>query len=149
MTLGSFVKLYSFPVVVAITVLAFSGTAAAADQPGAAASGAAPTIVGSGDYLGCASCNSAAAACDSCGKVRKGHCHKSCTPYQTHLCPGACFGYFQTQWHRWDAACPIPYQGAGLTDSPVRATPPVAAPKTTSSDGAIPKPLPVVPVPGK
>jgi len=136
-------KLYSVPVVVAVTLFGFVNVSAAADQPGAPA--AAPTMVE--DFRGCATCNSAAAACDSCGKVRKSHFHhhKTCTPYVTHLCPGACFGYFQTQWHRWENVCPIPYQGVGLTDSPVRAAPPilptVVAPKAGGSDG----PLPVVP----
>ena len=153
MTLGSLVRLFSLPVAVAITALGFSGTVRAADQPGTAA--AAPTMVG--DYLGCATCNGAAAACDSCGKVKKSlfHHHKTCTPYQTTLCPGACFGYFQTQWHRWENVCPIPYQGVGLTDAPARATPaipPVVVPKATGSDGPVPKPLPMVPTvpaPGK
>ena len=154
MTLGSILRLFSLPVAVAITALGFSGVARAADQPGAAS--AAPTMVG--DYRGCATCNSAAVACDSCSKVHKSlfHHHKTCTPYQTTLCPGACFGYFQTQWHRWENVCPIPYQGVGLTDAPLRSSPlvapPVVAPKTTGSDGPVPKPLPMVPtvpVPGK
>ncbi len=155
MTLGSILRLFSLPVAVAITALGFSGVARAADQPGAAAIAGAPAMAG--DYLGCATCNGAAAACDSCSKVRKSlfH-HKTCTPYQTTLCPGACFGYFQTQWHRWENVCPIPYQGVGHTDTPLRSAPPVAAPvvapKTTGSDGPVPKPLPVVPTvpaPGK
>ena len=150
MTLGLLVRLFSLPVAVAITALGFSGTVRAADQPGTAA---APTMVE--EFRGCATCNSAAAACDSCGKVKKSlfHHHKTCTPYQTTLCPGACFGYFQTQWHRWENVCPIPYQGVGLTDAPARATPaipPVVVPKATGSDGPVPKPLPMVPtVPGK
>jgi len=145
-------KLYSVPVVVAVTVFGFANFASAADQPGAPAA-AGPTMVE--DFRGCATCNSAATACDSCGKVRKGHFHhhKTCTPYVTTLCPGACFGYFQTQWHRWENVCPIPYQGVGLTDSPVRAAPPanvVLPPKTAGSDVPLPKNLPMVPmVPGK
>ncbi|MFO0805123.1 MAG: hypothetical protein U0791_18610 [Gemmataceae bacterium] len=145
-------KLFSVPVVVAVTVFGFANFAAAADQPAAPAI-AGPTMVE--DFRGCATCNSAAAACDSCGKVKK-HCHgchKSCTPYVTTLCPGACFGYFQTQWHRWENVCPIPYQGVGLTDAPVRAAPPanvVVPPKTLGSDVPLPKNLPMVPmVPGK
>jgi hypothetical protein len=27
-------------------------------------------------------------------------------PYAVNLCPGACFGYFQTQWRSWDEVCP-------------------------------------------
>lgn len=145
-------KLFSAPVVVAVTIFGFVNAASAADQP-AAPVGASPTMVE--DFRGCATCNSAAAACDSCGKAKKAwfHHHKTCTPYVTHLCPGACFGYFQTQWHRWENVCPIPYQGVGLTDAPVRAAPPVnvvVPPKTVGSDVPLPKNLPMVPmVPGK
>ena len=147
-------KLFSVPVVVAVTVFGFVNFASAADQPSAPAA-AGTTMVE--DFRGCATCNSAASACNSCGKVKKHchglHCHKSCTPYVTTLCPGACFGYFQTQWHRWENVCPIPYQGVGLTDAPVRAAPPavpVVVPKTTGSDVPLPKNLPMVPmVPGK
>jgi hypothetical protein len=147
-------RLFSYPVVLAVTVFGFASFASAADQPGAAA-GPLPTMVE--DFRGCATCNSAAAACDTCGKVRKSNLFhkKSCIPYQTQLCPGACFGYFQTQWHRWENVCPIPYQGVGLTDSPARATPAVpqvpgvVVPKVGGSDGPLPKPLPMVPtVPG-
>jgi hypothetical protein len=145
-------KLFSVPVVVAVTIFGFVNAASAADQPAAPAA-ASPTMVE--DFRGCATCNSAAAACDSCGKARKSllHHHKTCTPYVTQLCPGACFGYFQTQWHRWENVCPIPYQGVGLTDAPVRAAPPanvVSPPKTVGSDVPLPKNLPMVPmVPGK
>jgi len=146
----SLFRVFSIPVAVTVTVLGMSDVLAAADQPGAAPK--APTMVE--DFRGCATCNSAAAACDTCGKVHKSlfHHHKTCTPYQTTLCPGACFGYFQTQWHRWENVCPIPYQGVGLSDAAVRSGPPVLVPKTTGSDGPIPnpKPLPTVPmVPGK
>ncbi|HSQ57814.1 MAG TPA: hypothetical protein VLM40_18975, partial [Gemmata sp.] len=33
-------------------------------------------------------------------------------PFAITLCPGACFGYFQTQWRKWDDVCPIPYIGS-------------------------------------
>ena len=32
--------------------------------------------------------------------------------------PGACFGYFQTQWRKWDDVCPYPCQGIGVSDAP-------------------------------
>jgi len=38
--------------------------------------------------------------------------------YPVNLCPGACFGYFQTQWRKWDEVCPYPYLGQGVTDAP-------------------------------
>ena len=56
-----------------------------------------------------------------CATGRCGHSlfgHKPCKPYNTQLCPGACFGYFQTQWTRWEDVCPLPYQGVGLSDAP-------------------------------
>jgi hypothetical protein len=128
-------KLFSFPVVVALTVFGFASSANASDA----------------EFLGCATCNSASSACDSCKVKSLFHgFHKPCKPYQTKLCPGACFGYFQTQWHRWDNVCPIPYQGVGMSDTPRASRPgvspaPVTLPKTLGSD----MPLPNVPkVPG-
>jgi hypothetical protein len=153
-----FLRMLSIPFAVAVTAIGLSGKVMAADQAAAPAIAATPTMVS--DFKACESCNSAAAACDSCSKL-KGHLHllggcghKKCTPYQTTLCPGACFGYFQTQWHRWENVCPIPYQGVGLTDAPLRNAPAATAPviptvptpKTGSSD----TPLPKVPtIPGK
>jgi hypothetical protein len=153
MTLGSSMRLFLLPVAVAITVLGYSGTASAADQPAIAAG---PAMVGA-PAAGCATCNATPANCNTCGNANKSIFHrtKTCTPYQTHLCPGQCFGYFQTQWHRWENVCPIPYQGVGLTDAPVRAgpatnIPPAAAPKNTGSDVPVPKGLPTIPTtPGK
>lgn len=143
-------KLFSVPVVVAVTVFGFASFASAADEAGEQPGGVRSAPSMAGDYRGCATCNSAATACNSCGKLKK-HFHKCCTPYQTTLCPGACFGYFQTQWHRWENVCPIPYQGVGLTDTPARVAPPApVVPKTTGSDVPLPKNLPMVPmVPGK
>lgn len=154
MTLGSMLRLFSLPVAVAITAIGFSGLAVAADQPGAAPLGAAPTMLagpGSVGGAGCATCGTASAGCNTCNAHKSLlHHHKTCTPYQTTLCPGACFGYFQTQWHRWENVCPIPYQGAGLSDAPVRASPAVTAPTLapkTGSDVPLPKALPTIPVP--
>lgn len=142
-------SLFSFPAVVAITALAFSGYASAADQ----AAIAAPAIAGApaAAGAGCPACaGGAAQACDTCGKSRLSlsifHRTKTCKPYQTQLCPGACFGYFQTQWHKWENVCPIPYQGVGLNDAPVRSATPTspAAPKA-GSDLPVPKALPKIP----
>ncbi|HEV7215241.1 MAG TPA: hypothetical protein VGP33_08955, partial [Chloroflexota bacterium] len=146
-------NLYSFPVVVAITALATSGFVSAADQ--AAVAGPAAIVGAAPGGAGCATCNNAGAAdCATCGKSHRSIFHhtKTCKPYQTQLCPGACFGYFQTQWHRWENVCPIPYQGVGLNDAPVRP----ARPSTTlpipksGSDLPVPKALPKIPsLPGK
>jgi hypothetical protein len=135
--------------------LGSGGAVTAADLPPRVAAPA--TIPDSG--VPCATCNTpstggASSTCTSCGKSGCKHHSK---PYVTHLCPGACFGYFQTQWHRWEDVCPLPYQGVGMNDAPTRTTPPIAAPpvlrpttdpKTTdpkpkTSDTPLPKPAPV------
>jgi hypothetical protein len=39
--------------------------------------------------------------------------HRKPLPTKTiDLCPGACFGYFPTQWRTWDEACGLPGHGA-------------------------------------
>jgi hypothetical protein len=114
-----------------------------------------PTVENSG-Y--CPSCNSGLASfvsglgtCKSCGS------HHSCSscgapllhshtkgPYVTNLCPGACFGYFQTQWRKWEDVCPYPYQGTGVGDAPK--TPAAYLPSgsdripTKKPDGTLPDP---------
>lgn len=94
------------------------------------APGAAPGEVG---LPPCPTCPTPSAGCATghCRPGLLGHAHKG--PYQTYLCPGACFGYFQTQWHKWDEVCPLPYQGLGVTDAPKPPTAAVTPP---------PKPLP-------
>jgi hypothetical protein len=66
---------------------------------------------------------------------------KSKTPYQVHLCPGACFGYFQTQWRRWDEVCPYPYLGMGVNDAPRIPGTPMPPPKSGGGELAPPRPL--------
>ena len=132
MTLVSTIRLFSLPVTVAITAWGLSGLAAAADQP---------VVVAGHSVAGCATCTTGTAPCSNAHKSLFHH-HKACTP---QLCPGACFGYFQTQWHKWENVCPLPYQGVGLTDAPV--IPPAVVPKT-GSDLPVPKPV-VPPVPEK
>jgi hypothetical protein len=94
------------------------------------------TCSGLGSTTGtCQSCqgNKGCATCGSAWfqKHEKG-------PYVVNLCPGACFGYFQTQWRKWDDVCPYPYQGIGVTDAPRPPAP--ALPGTT-----LPGPRPVEP----
>jgi len=146
MTLGTMLKLFSLPVAVAITALGYSGKLQAADQ----AVVAAPAVIGSALGTGtCATCNAAPATCTSCKGIGSLFHHRPCKPYQTTLCPGACFGYFQTQWHRWENVCPIPYQGVGLSDASLRPVPPAVAPapppKSVGSDFPVPKLVPMVP----
>ena len=119
-------------VAAAAVVFGTAGVSAAADKPVAA-----PTVL------------TAVAPCQTCAAPAGAPCGPTCTaakpgcptwipgrvktPYQTKLCPGACFGYFQTQWSKWDDVCPLPYQGQGFTDAPAtRTTPvtPVRAPVT-------------------
>jgi hypothetical protein len=66
---------------------------------------------------GCATCQHGAAAstCPRCSKWLSWHKNKP--PFQVTLCPGACFGYFQTQWRKWDDVCPYPYLGTGASDA--------------------------------
>lgn len=82
---------------------------------------------------GCPTCGGAATAtsgktCATCGSSWFHHHDKG--PYVVNLCPGACFGYFQTQWRKWDDVCPYPYQGIGVSDSPRPPSPAVLTPKT-------------------
>lgn len=143
-----------------------SVSASASDNPPQVV--AAPQVVAGAP---CQTCGPLPAACAS-GKCGHAH-HKHCKhPYVTTLCPGACFGYFQTQWNRWEDVCPHPYQGIGISDAPRPATPsttqpmpltppakvPMGEPKLPNVDpklptldpkkGGLPQPLPL-PVPGK
>src|SRR4029453_12454050 len=89
-----------------------------ATPPGTVA--AAPVSVGASGCESCGSCQHGAirAKCDVCGKLLGSHLHKDKkAPYPVTLCPGACFGYFQTQWRKWDEVCPYPYLGIGVNDS--------------------------------
>jgi hypothetical protein len=94
--------------------------------------GAGPVIVeGEAAPGGCATCQHGAAAgtCSRCAKWLALHKHKGQFPVT--LCPGACFGYFQTQWRKWDEVCPYPYLGTGVSDA-LRVPGPVVAPKAGS-----------------
>jgi hypothetical protein len=107
---------FSTRLILAAAALAWAGGAAdAADvpPPPPVVVGAAPVTVG--EAPGCATCQQ--------GGLFKGHrstcdklLHKK-GPYPVHLCPGACFGYFQTQWRKWDEVCPYPYLGVGVGDA--------------------------------
>ena len=60
--------------------------------------------------------------------------------YPVTLCPGACFGYFQTQWRKWDEVCPYPYLGVGVSDA--MRTPGAAPPRPIpGSELAPPRPV--------
>lgn len=103
--------------------------------------------------VGCSSCGAAQATHGhACGKPACGmswfnwHKHKN-EPFVVNLCPGACFGYFQPQWRKWDDVCPYPYLGKGVSDA---AKPPVlpvkpGSDKPPSKGEPLPGPRPVDP----
>jgi hypothetical protein len=80
----------------------------------------APVVIGDPGSAGCESCQHGAirSKCNACGTLLSSVLPKGRkTPSSVSLCPGACFGYFQTQWRKWDEACPYPYQGIGASDA--------------------------------
>jgi hypothetical protein len=115
---------------VAVTVLVLVGESARAADVSAPPAAAAPVY---GDPAapampGCAACQGGAycqhgairGKCDVCGKLLGSNLHKlkhKKDPFPVTLCPGACFGYFQTQWRKWDEVCPYPYTGTGVSDA--------------------------------
>src|SRR5688572_19255937 len=88
----------------AAIILGSAGTSVAADTPVVAIPA---TVV---NAVPCASCAAPAGAACRANCTTKGcRTHfglRTKTPFQTHLCPGACFGYFQTQWSKWEDVCP-------------------------------------------
>ncbi|HEX4608452.1 MAG TPA: hypothetical protein VH092_09620 [Urbifossiella sp.] len=127
---------------VAALVVGYVGLAVAADEPIRVAP-AAPVVVEP-----CPTCTAgpAGAPCDKAGCTtcgRAGH-RAGCNPKKPvvgQLRPGACFGYFQTQWHRWEDVCPLPYQGVGLADAPrgIPTTGPSGPAVMPKIDNTIPK----------
>jgi len=132
------------PAVAAVLALVSSDSLRAADyqivappvvaQPAAPAAGC-PT---------CAAASSSVGGCKSCGTSWFHHHDKG--PYVVNLCPGACFGYFQTQWRKWDDVCPYPYQGIGVSDAPKPPSP--VLPGVSKPGTTLPGPRPVDPKPG-
>ena len=155
----------------AAVVLAFglSGSASAADITPTPQSGppmaVGPTVQGS-CCASCAlgldrfgACDGGCNTCHTCGQLFHSH---NRGPFVVNLCPGACFGYFQTQWRRWEQVCPYPYQGINVTDAAKSPSPnlPSASdrvPPMKKPDASLPDPrqidpktgLPVIPIPGK
>jgi hypothetical protein len=98
------------------------------------------TTCGAATQPGSTSCKS----CQSCGSSWLHHHDKG--PYVVNLCPGACFGYFQTQWRKWDDVCPYPYQGIGVSDAP---KPPAPVLPGVSKPAGTTLPVPQPADPGK
>jgi hypothetical protein len=65
-------------------------------------------------------------------------------PFPVTLCPGACFGYFQTQWRKWDEVCPYPYLGMGPSGG-AQSTNAPQTPGTGPRPGELTQPRPVDP----
>lgn len=127
----------------AVAAFVWGGSALASDVTPVPA---APVVAGapvSAGEPGCATCQHGAVRgkCDACGKLLGGLLHKDKkAPYPVTLCPGACFGYFQTQWRRWDEACPYPYLGHGVSDAP-RPPAGVLNPRPAGSELTPPRPI--------
>lgn len=132
------IRLFFAPL--AVTAAAFFAPAApAADVYAPPPTGyAAPVNVGS---PGCETCQHGAAkgSCTTCKPPLL--FPNKYKPYQVNLCPGACFGYFQTQWRKWDEACPYPYTGQGVSDAPRPPVPQVNVPRPGPGELNPPRPL--------
>jgi hypothetical protein len=154
MTLLSFARRFAARAVVLVAVLGGSGTALAVDETPAPKAVAVPAMPAGPS---CPTCGGGPAVAGHghgvCGRLGCGVAlfHKKKAPYVVELCPGACFGYFQTQWHKWEDVCPLPYQGVGLSDAPRPAPgyiPPAGQPGTLpgvkpegkGSDAPLPRP---------
>jgi hypothetical protein len=144
-----------------VAASAWALPARAADEPKVAAPAPVYAAPVAGDPAGgtCATCGKSGptVGCSTCGKLLRGHArfgHKNTGPFQVNLCPGACFGYFQTQWRKWEDVCPYPYIGHGQSDAPRRPTqtPParpgeLPAPRPDDAKKGLP-PIPGAPEPG-
>lgn len=149
------VRTFLIPLAVAAAFAWSGSTVSAADvtAPLAPVLSAAPVSVG---MPGCETCQGSAGGdcalckhgavrskCDVCGKLLGSNLHKhkhKNDPFPVTLCPGACFGYFQTQWRKWDEVCPYPYTGIGVSDA-ARPSGGYANPLPPGSGLAPPRPL--------
>lgn len=131
MNLGRFLSRVAARAAATGMAVGYVGLATAADEPVAVAPAAPVADVCPTCTAGPGGSPCQLGGCRTCGGKHRAGCNPP-KPIAGQLRPGACFGYFQTQWHRWEDVCPIPYQGVGVTDAPKRG--PVAAP------GAFPAP---------
>lgn len=142
-----------------IAACAWAVPANAADEPRAAAPVSVTPAYADPAVGTCATCGNSGptVGCSTCGKLLRGHArfgHKNSGPFQVTLCPGACFGYFQTQWRKWDDVCPYPYLGTGVSDAPKPPAPvlpkggaPLTPPRPVEPKMGEPKKVPL-PIPG-
>ena len=124
--------------IVAVAVFAWAGSSARAADVTAPV----PVTVGAPVTIGAPGCETCQhgtpkGSCSTCGKSIL-FPNKNKKPYPVTLAPGACFGYFQTQWRKWDDACPYPYQGHGVSDAP---KPAVMTPPRTGEELNPPRPI--------
>ena len=63
-------------------------------------------------------------------------------PKTVTLCPGACFGYFPTQWRKWEDTCPYPFTTTPIRDSAQLEIPhiPPSSDALPGKNGQIPEP---------
>lgn len=118
---------------------------------GSIAADATPAPTPAAPALG-APCENCAASqpqgCETCDKGCRTplfgglHTHKVKVPY---LCPGACFGYFQTKWNRWEDVCSHYYQGVNVSDAPKPVVPEAKRPPMPKPLGTGPMPTPMPP----
>ena len=136
MSIRSFLARHAMKAI-AVAVFAWAGSTASASDP-YISPGAGPVAVGA---PGCETCQHGAAR-SSCTTCKPSLLFpKRNQPYPVNLCPGACFGYFQTQWRKWDEACPYPYVGQGLSDAPKPPIPVVNVPRPGAGELNPPRPL--------
>jgi hypothetical protein len=129
----------------AVLILLGLGTASAADGPLPACGTPALMIQPGG---GCSACEVVPMART---KMKSLSCepnwldkHHPLPPRSVTLCPGACFGYFPTQWRKWEETCPYPFT---MNYDPLHPEVP-AIPSSDSwpgKNGKIPDPRPLDP----
>jgi hypothetical protein len=102
---------------------------------------------------GCATCESvspAAAPAHGYGPRERHHARRNQPTCDVYLCPGSCFGYFPTQWRKWEDLCPQTYPGVVIPDATRPGSPypmiPPSSDKLPKANGPIPDPRLVPPM---
>jgi hypothetical protein len=143
-------------ILVAAVIWACGGNASAADNYGVSVYSTAPAALAAGPCAAPAGCATSggglrcAAGLPDCNAARCGgsRFHKARPPYPVTLCPGACFGYFPTQWRKWDEVCPTPNNTGMMLDPMKPPLPPSSddmPPEKPKNGNGVPPPRPVDP----
>jgi hypothetical protein len=70
--------------------------------------------------------------------------HRPCNGRAMSINPDSCFGFYFTQWSRWEDVCPMPAPPGIPAIPPTPRTPVAPKPeKTGNSDAPLPRPAPV------